>query len=221
MKNNLPFQKPTQTLLTPIEVAKLLGVTVETLNVWRCTHRYNLSYVKIGSLDDNKGPGYAQATIVSTNYDSNEIVIDVKNDDIKKFAADNMIRIYNKMRSAIFEIEKADFYGSQLRLRLDRNALMARFPITKAHDGLLELGASTSFARNHKKSYMMENYYRGCWVGYGETAEMIKGIVVSGQMHFVKYLSQEKLEKYYVGKVLSVWHYGAGDKVEVALVSSE
>lgn len=35
-------------LLTPQEAARILGVSVNTLNVWRCTKRYNLSYIKMG-----------------------------------------------------------------------------------------------------------------------------------------------------------------------------
>ena len=35
-------------LLTPIEVAEMLRVSVETLNVWRATKRYKIPYVKIG-----------------------------------------------------------------------------------------------------------------------------------------------------------------------------
>ena len=37
-------------LMTPAEVAAYLGVSIETLNVWRCTKRYNLAYVKTGRL---------------------------------------------------------------------------------------------------------------------------------------------------------------------------
>jgi excisionase family DNA binding protein len=37
-------------LMTPAEVAEYLGVSKETLNVWRCTKRYNLPYVKTGRL---------------------------------------------------------------------------------------------------------------------------------------------------------------------------
>jgi len=37
-------------LMTPEEVAEYLGLEVETLNVWRCTKRYNLPYSKIGRL---------------------------------------------------------------------------------------------------------------------------------------------------------------------------
>ena len=35
-------------LITPTEASKILGVTEETLSVWRCTKRYPLPYVKIG-----------------------------------------------------------------------------------------------------------------------------------------------------------------------------
>lgn len=37
-------------LMTPDEVAGFLGVSVETLNVWRCTKRYDLPYIKAGRL---------------------------------------------------------------------------------------------------------------------------------------------------------------------------
>ncbi len=37
-------------LLKPTEVAEILGVSVETLNVWRTTKRYPLPYVKSGRL---------------------------------------------------------------------------------------------------------------------------------------------------------------------------
>lgn len=37
-------------LLKPKEVAEILGISVETLNVWRCTKRYPLPYVKSGRL---------------------------------------------------------------------------------------------------------------------------------------------------------------------------
>jgi excisionase family DNA binding protein len=39
-----------QILMTPEQVAECLGISVETLNVWRCTKRYNLPYVKAGRL---------------------------------------------------------------------------------------------------------------------------------------------------------------------------
>ena len=37
-----------ETLLLPNQAASMLLVDVETLNVWRCTKRYKLPYVRIG-----------------------------------------------------------------------------------------------------------------------------------------------------------------------------
>lgn len=37
-------------LLTPDEVAEMLGVQAKTLSVWRYTKRYDLPYVKSGRL---------------------------------------------------------------------------------------------------------------------------------------------------------------------------
>lgn len=37
-------------LLTPKEVSEILGVSIETLNVWRATNRYPLPYIKAGRL---------------------------------------------------------------------------------------------------------------------------------------------------------------------------
>ena len=42
-------------LLTPRDVAKILGVTLQTLAVWRCEKRYNLPYVKAGRLVRYRG----------------------------------------------------------------------------------------------------------------------------------------------------------------------
>ena len=35
-------------LMNPDQTAEVLGVTVETLSLWRCTKRYPLAFVKIG-----------------------------------------------------------------------------------------------------------------------------------------------------------------------------
>lgn len=39
-----------ENLLTPHDVAKILGVTPQTLAVWRCEKRYSLPYIKAGRL---------------------------------------------------------------------------------------------------------------------------------------------------------------------------
>jgi len=46
-----PVHPPTGSdLLSPADAAAYLGVTVGTLEVWRCTRRYPLSFVKVGRL---------------------------------------------------------------------------------------------------------------------------------------------------------------------------
>lgn len=37
-------------LLSPPQVSDMLGITIETLAIWRCTKRYPLPYVKSGRL---------------------------------------------------------------------------------------------------------------------------------------------------------------------------
>ena len=44
------FDPPPKELLTRKEAAEFLGVKVGTLSVWACNKRYNLPYVKVGSL---------------------------------------------------------------------------------------------------------------------------------------------------------------------------
>lgn len=40
----------TDPLLTPPEAAAYIGVTENTLSVWRCVGRYNIPFVKVGRL---------------------------------------------------------------------------------------------------------------------------------------------------------------------------
>jgi len=42
--------QPTKSLLTPFEVATYIGVSENTLSVWRCVGRYEIPFVKIGRL---------------------------------------------------------------------------------------------------------------------------------------------------------------------------
>lgn len=50
--NPTPFgvHRPHSELLTRREAAAYLGVSEQTLAIWKCTGRYSLPYVKIGRL---------------------------------------------------------------------------------------------------------------------------------------------------------------------------
>lgn len=37
-------------LFTPKEAAEYLGISTDTLSVWRCVGRYNIEFVKVGRL---------------------------------------------------------------------------------------------------------------------------------------------------------------------------
>ena len=49
--------KNLEELVLPTTLAKELKVTVGTLAVWRCTGRYDLPYIKVGSLVRYIRPG--------------------------------------------------------------------------------------------------------------------------------------------------------------------
>ena len=36
-------------LLSPGQVAKILGISIQTLAIWRCSKRYPLPYIKVGT----------------------------------------------------------------------------------------------------------------------------------------------------------------------------
>ena len=44
-----PVAPSSSTLLTPQQVAEMLGISEATLSTWRCRGRYHLPYVKVGS----------------------------------------------------------------------------------------------------------------------------------------------------------------------------
>jgi len=49
MSTNAETTVETIKLWSPEEVAEVLGVSKQTLAVWRCEQRYTLPYIKVGS----------------------------------------------------------------------------------------------------------------------------------------------------------------------------
>ena len=68
------------------------------------------------------------------------------------------------------------------------------------------------------------DYYAGSWLGEAEQAVQVRGAVqqYAGAEHNTVFLrdlvSAEKLEETFGGRVVSIWQYGIGDRVEVVLI---
>ncbi|MBA2655292.1 MAG: helix-turn-helix domain-containing protein [Gammaproteobacteria bacterium] len=50
MNSSTAINSSLNKLLTPQQTAEILGVSTGTLDVWRCTGRYSLPYVRVGKL---------------------------------------------------------------------------------------------------------------------------------------------------------------------------
>ncbi len=185
--------------------------------------------VRIGTLPDGSGPGYARAAILGLDYDRHEIVVPGDAGRDGDFQPGRAVRIYNDMRSALFRIAAARREGERWRLTLDKTALVARFPIVGVDRGRLKLGVKTPFVTGHvdaKTGALTDgpnDWYYGCRLGEGDAARLIAGIANTSpaQLHLARPVDAAVLQRDYVGKVASVWRYGVGDAVEVARVEEE
>ena len=159
------------------------------------------------------------------DYDTNEIVFSAEPDRQRDFAPGRYVRIYNNKRSAMFGITGIRRDGDRYVVTLDKNALMAQFPVAGLDDGRITVGATTPFVggaaeKDGKLTDAAGNYYHGCRVGRGKAARLVDGITGS-HIYLAKPAAKGRLEKDYGGKVVSVWHYGVGDRVEAARVDSK
>ena len=105
-------------------------------------------------------------------------------------------------------------------------ALMARFPVENIEDNRLQLAVKSPFVTGHVNKETGEltdgpnDYYYGCWVGEGEAARPVTGIsnTTPAWLYPAGTADGDALDEDYLGKVVSLWHYGVGDSVEVARV---
>lgn len=182
--------------------------------------------VAVGSPGDGTGPGYATGRIVGLDYQRQQIEVAGEGLAEEDFAPGRAIRILNDMRTAMFRIVAATAEAGRLRVTLDKTALMAQFPIEALEGGRLQLGVTSPFTTGHVNEETGEltdgpnDYYYGCWIGEGAAARQVAGISNTSPpwLHLAEHVGPGTLDRDYVGKVASVWHYGVGDRVEVARV---
>jgi hypothetical protein len=187
-----------------------------------------LREVVVGDLGKPDSPGYARATILRANYDTREIVLADEGLPAAAAQPGRAIRIYNDMRSAMYMIEAAERRDGRLVITLDKPALLSRFRAVAAAGGRLELKEDGPFVTGHVNTETGEltdgphDYYYGAWIGDGPTLRKIAGIAntTPPYLHFAEPVSDEVLVADYVGKVVPIWTYAAGDAVEIACIKS-
>lgn len=182
--------------------------------------------VQIGTLGPDQGPGYAAGRLVDLDYDRQEIVVEVPAADHPHFALDRYARIFNDRRSGMFRVLEARPEGQRLRLRLDTSAHLAEGPVVHTADGCLWVGAQLLFANGRYDAkgqpLVTTDFFAGSWLGEGALARQVKGAVRDdkSQIYLDDPLSQDELQKLYSGKIVRLWQYGIGDRIEIAKISS-
>ncbi|MSS71883.1 MAG: hypothetical protein EXS64_10390 [Candidatus Latescibacteria bacterium] len=195
-----------------------LGVRVQTRS-----GRKIVRDVQVGTLSKGEGPGYLTAQIAALDHETQTLSVPDQPGFSKGFSVGRTIRIYNAHRTAMFRIAAAKRKDNLLHLTLDRTALMAQGPVVETGDGTLTLEAHLTFANGVReqdgslRDHMLE--YKGAWL----EGWMVRGAVKGerSQIFLMEPVPAETLQKACGGKVVSLYHYGIGDSVEVACVASK
>ena len=177
--------------------------------------------VCVGTLANQTGPGYTMAEISGVDYHAQTISILYHKGMKKVFAPGRYVRIYNKWRTAMFQIERVERLGNDLVLTLDKTALMAKGPVVSVADGQITLGAFLTFANGRLTE---DGHLTGETLAYqGAFLEglRVRGVVRGEQsqvflMDLTDRAALQKLE----GQVVSIYHYGIGDMIEGVRVTS-
>jgi hypothetical protein len=182
--------------------------------------------VAVGAVSE--GPGYASARIEALDYDNWTIDIAWQDGASALYEVGRAIRIFNDDRTAMFRIEGVERAGDSLRLTLDTTALLGRGPVADVQDGWLDVDGYFVFSTGHDDEETGELaserhlYFAGARVGEGEDACRLRGTTrlssESTRIYVDEDLTADELSERFGGEVVSVWQYGVGDPVELAVV---
>ncbi len=182
--------------------------------------------VQIGHWAPEQGPGYVTQPIQELDYQGRRIAITPEADQEAEFVVGRGLRIYNADRSSMYTITDVAQEDGQLWLTLDTTALLSRGPVVAVEDGFVELGASCTLATGRLNAEGRignagPHYFAGARLGEGDVARLIEavGTKTDGARIFLQDpVSADALNRDYGDTVVSMWDYGIGDTVELAVV---
>ena len=165
------------------------------------------------------GPGYIRAKIRKVDYDKDRIAL-----DWDQLAADDLvpgtpIRIYNKWRSAIYEITAAKRERKLLWLGLDATALFARGRALACAEGQISLDAHLTFADGTHP----HNAFEGTYIAKRQWSQPLRGATCADHENriFLRHpVPANILQELFLNQTVSIWQYAAGDHLEVARIAS-
>jgi hypothetical protein len=180
--------------------------------------------VQVGEWAPGQGPGYASGVVRAVDYAQNRIAIDCAPAGESDFSPGRAVRIFNRGRSALFRVRDMRRDGERFWITLDRTALLARGPVAETGDGAVTLSSYFTFANGSMddKGALKPglNSFAGSWVGEGQAARLVRGAVKGdrSKVFLSERIPVEALRRDYAGRVVSLWQYGIGDRVEAARI---
>jgi len=184
--------------------------------------------VRIGQWDPVAGGGYLHGEIAAVDYVGHRIELAYDAGWAVALQPGCAVRIYNEARSALYRVVDVVREGERLLIGLDATALLAQGPVAAVEEGQVRIDAFLTFAIQRPLAddelVPVPDYYAGSWLGEAEQAVQVRGAVqqYAGAEHNTVFLrdlvSAEKLEETFGGRVVSIWQYGIGDRVEVVLI---
>jgi len=177
--------------------------------------------IRIGQWKPDLGSGYVTAPIEGVDYGRREVLVPYDGTLEQVLAPGRAVRIYNEDRSALYRVEKVDRSGAHLRVTLDQTALFARGPVKDVADDCVIFDAHFIFARRggwERLGLSGRCAFDGARIGEGRAARLVGGATRGGKVFLKSSTPAAVLRKDYLGKVVSIWQYGVGDRLEAARV---
>ncbi len=184
--------------------------------------------VSVGSCGADDGPEWLSGQIVGLDYAARTVDIPWQEGYEEAFTPGRAVRIFNPDRTAVFRIEDVKRVDDVLRLTLNDTALLSRGPVTELRDGALDVAAYFVYSTGHVDEATGELaqsdslYFRGAWLGEGAEACALRGTArlsdSATRVYVDEALSADELERRFGDEVVSVWQYGIGDTLELAVV---